>query len=68
MTHKLEKELKKIEIFTSSMYATLASTLKIPALNFSFWSLFLGLILLNFVQNLNFVACSKFMLISYNIQ
>jgi hypothetical protein len=36
MPHKFLKKLKKIEIFTTSTYAILASTLKISAQNLIF--------------------------------
>jgi hypothetical protein len=35
-----KKNKKRSEIFTTSTYATLASTLKISAQNFDFWPLF----------------------------
>jgi hypothetical protein len=38
-----KKYKKKPEIFTTSTYATLASTLKISAQNFDFWPLFRGI-------------------------
>jgi hypothetical protein len=40
MPHKFQKKFKKSEIFTTSPYATLASTLKISAQNLDFWPLF----------------------------
>jgi hypothetical protein len=36
MPHKFKKKTKKSEIFTTSAYDTLASTLKISAQNFDF--------------------------------
>jgi hypothetical protein len=37
-----KKSQKKSEIFNTSTYANLASTLKISAQNFDFWSVFRG--------------------------
>jgi hypothetical protein len=42
MPHKFQNKLKKNEIFTTSTYAILASTLKFSAQNFNFKPLFRG--------------------------